>query len=475
MNVELDDVVVWVFWIFLSIAIVVALYKRCITGSAIPNDLKTILVRFFACQCSIFFVFHLQVPYKYQLYLEKGLKHSEIAEIFGYANIFVAIWNIIMPLLLKKLGHATLCVFVTLIYCFNSVILAFTNKYLLFVIAGCLQGIAMPTSMMALMDYWMTEELLLPPEYNSNYIFNEFRVMSSLLVSSVTSPISQKIVKTYGIEAIYSFGITTPLCAIVLIVYLLHLQQKPEEKTLIGDFSDLKLFFTEKPANIIIVMVDIAFAMAINLLSHHMAAILFTSSHKPPMGYVQGSFGVLDLIAAQIFSQVSDSLPVTLWAVLFLLVASCAMILIYLHYENKIAVFMLLSLSSAVISASQGIFIQLRKMFYPGRIRNYIMTTVKLPTAFLCFIIVWFSKNYAVQAYVIWTAMVLGWGALFAIFLYNHSVKEKSQDESNLLEDNTDSENPEVGSINNEILNIEVSDDEQNIENKTEDVENKTE
>lgn len=436
MDELLDTIVVWVFRISLGIAMFVVLYKRIMSPQSINKDLKILLARYFACQFAIFFASHLQMPYRYQLFLEKGLTGSQISEIFAYANIVIAIWNLIMPIALKKLGHATLCTFVALSYCLNSFLISFSDKFYLFVISGCISGLAMPTAMMSLMDYWMSEEMLLPEESNANFVFNEFRVLVALLNSSISSPTSNYIATNYGIKYVFSFTISIPLASIILITSLLHLQKKPEEKSIGGDFSDLKVFFTENPKNIAFVFTEIAFSVVLHSMMQHMSAFLFTPTHKPPMGYVKGAYGVLDLISAQLFSQISGNLSATMWTIVIMISMGLAMSGIVVFYENKIIIFLLLGLVSAIISSANGIFIQMRKLIYPGRIRNYIMTVVKMPSSLISTVIIYFVKDYNVKSYIIVSTVVVAWGAIFAYIIRSFEKTEIiTKDQEELLEE----------------------------------------
>lgn len=448
MNEQLDIFIVRVFWVLLCVTLLIALYKRVMAKDVIQNDLKVLLIRYFSCFISLFFVAHLQLPYRYQLLLEKGLTNSQISEIFAFSNIFTAIWNLFTPFLLKKFGHASLCIGVALSYFLNSIIYAFGTNYFLLIISGCLQSLTMPTAYMSLMDYWMTEEYLLPPNYNSNYIFNEFRVLTSLIITSISSPMSNAIVKNYGIRSIYSFTFAIPLCSIVIIGYLLHLKNKPEAETITDDFTSMQLYFEAKPANIFLILMDIAFAVSIHIFTHHISAFLFTDSHKPPMGFVQGAYGVMDLIATQIFSQISGTLPSTLWNVLVMIVTCSSMILVYINFNNKLVVFLLIGLTSAMISVTHGVLIQMRKQFYLGKIRNYLITIVKLNTSIVSFFILWYTRRFSTRFYVLWSAIMMGWGAAFSILYYNNTQPNEQQQ----LQDNELAEelSNEIGVITRE-------------------------
>ncbi|EAY08245.1 hypothetical protein TVAG_404130 [Trichomonas vaginalis G3] len=263
MNEALDTIILNSFRISLAIALIIIIYKRASAVQTINPDLKKLIHRYFSCYIALFLAAFIQMPYRCHLLLNKGLTHAQISEIFGIANIFVALWNLFMPIALKKLGHANLCIIVALSYFFNAGILAFGSQFTHFAIAGCLQGLTMPTAMMALMDYWMTEELLLPQNSNANYIFNEQRVAMSLFMSSSSSMISNAVAHNWGVEAIFSFTLSIPLASIILLVSLLHVKEKPEEKSIGGDFSKLKLWLTESPKNIIIIFTEIAFASSI--------------------------------------------------------------------------------------------------------------------------------------------------------------------------------------------------------------------
>ena len=75
----------------------------------------------------------------------------------------------------------------------------------------------------------------------------------------------------------------------------------------------VKRQFAERKITYFIVLLDITYQIAFFLFMQRKAAFLLTPEHKPPMGFVSGSYGVLDLTGAQLVSMFASLFPYKVW------------------------------------------------------------------------------------------------------------------------------------------------------------------
>ena len=112
---KLDLIVLITFIVNLLIATFLMASKYFTNQNKIPPELKKLLNRLFTIQTSVTFGMHIQMPYKYQLYLENGLTHSTISKIICYHHVITGVWNIFLPFAIKYFGHRLLVIFASLV------------------------------------------------------------------------------------------------------------------------------------------------------------------------------------------------------------------------------------------------------------------------------------------------------------------------------------------------------------------------
>ena len=473
---QLDLVVYGVFIVSMVIGFTTILGQWLCSSKKLPDDLKILLIRFFFCHEAIHFARRTQNPYRYQMYVEYGLTNEQISRIVSISYMSIAIWNLFMPILLRKLGNANLITLVCVTLAVSSIFFSF-GKYESFVIGQSLFSMAMPTCMMGMQDWWLNSELTLPDEYNSHFVFDEIRTLLQLIASLVISPMSSWVVENFGISSVFSLSPAFFFAAIILIQYLLTRPKSDNEKdkdikeeditdgivendhSVLQDFRELSDFFF-KSNNIIFLplMIDIAYAVSFYLYMQRMNAFLFTPNHKPKMGFVSGALDVVLLIGAQFISIVTRFVNsrftpeqnkcsvFNVFIVALTLSSALFMISIYYMYDNKIIVFALICLNSFLESGSNTYLVLMRKKYYPPRIRNYLMTIVKLPTSLLSFVIVWFWKTEHIQEYALIAGISMVFCSLLALSLIMLERRRPPQ-----INHKTDH--------NTELINIEVSSD----------------
>ena len=143
-------------------------------------------------------------------------------------------------------------------------------------------------------------------------------------------------------------------------------------------------------------------------------AFLLTSDHKPPMGFVAGTYGVLDLIGAQIITSFASFLPYQKWLFVFSLIMGTNMVIVFLAYKNKIIVFACICANSFLSSGFMANNFFLHKQHYPSNIRNYFMSMARVPTSIISFLIMWTCKTEKIEYF----AAVAGVIRLILAFLY---------------------------------------------------------
>ena len=120
MKNSLDSIVSNVYIASLIVAFILIVGKKIAKKGKVQEELKTILFRIFIVQSAIMIPIHLQMPYRYQLYLETGLTHSLISEVICYHHLITAVWNIILPFAIKKIGHRALLIISTFFIAMSS-------------------------------------------------------------------------------------------------------------------------------------------------------------------------------------------------------------------------------------------------------------------------------------------------------------------------------------------------------------------
>lgn len=464
---SLDSTVLATFEVGIVVSVITIIKKWFCSSYSLKPDLKILLIKFFICHEAIGFARRIQMPYKYQMYLEYGLSNSEISEIIGYTFICTAIWNLLMPIALRKLGHANLLSLVALSYAASSIFHSM-GTYSSFALSACIFGMAQPTSMMSMQDWWMNEEMKLPSEYNAHFIFHEYRLLLSLIATMLVSPLSTCLVEHFGISSAFTLTPMFFVASIVLFQMLMKKEdteeeennEKEEDNSVMSDLKDLfSLLCKEKKTIVLPIFIDMAFAISTFLFSQHSNAFLFTKDHKPKMGYVSGSFGVIELIGAMFISYLtmmtSKSVgertcnSFTKMISILTFCTSCLMIGIYYFYQNKIIIYIILCIDSFISSGTSTNLILMRKKYYPGKIRNYIMTIVKLPTSLLSFFIYWYWKTQDIKIFALLggIAMLICFAlSVLLVFINKNEKVEKS------MEDNA------------ELINIEIEEEEENKE-----------
>ena len=159
---------------------------------------------------------HIQMPYKYQLYLENGLTHSTISKIMCYHHLITGIWDIFLPFAIKYFGHRILIILASIFSFISSLIIGKSDSSInTFIIASCFSGLTMPMIMRCFQDIWQLKEKNLPSEWKANYVYNETRSLVSLITTWIISPLSSYIALHYGTRTIFNFSSVFILLSII--------------------------------------------------------------------------------------------------------------------------------------------------------------------------------------------------------------------------------------------------------------------
>lgn len=468
---SLDLVILITFTINLLIATFLMARKYFSNQNQIPPDLKRLLYRLFTVQTSVTFGIHIQMPYKYQLYLENGLTHSTISKIMCYHHLITGVWNIFLPFAIKYFGHRLLIVFASLCFSISSFIIGHNNGSInSFIVASCFSGLTMPTIMRCFQDIWQLEEKNLPSNWKANYVYNETRSFISLVTTWIISPLSSFIASHYGTRMIFNF---TSILILVSILPTFILIKNPtpllddtntnnnNEKSKETDISLVVKHFKEHKITFFVIFLDILISIGMFLFHQRSSAFLLTPEHKPPMGFVSGTNGVLDLTGAQIISLFSHFLPYQSWMSVFSFLMGTSMIFIFLSYKNKVLVFVFICMHSFVSSGFMANGFFLHKQYYPSDLRNYFMSLIRIPTSVTSFLIMWFWRSENIEYYALVAGFLLMISAVLFVFLKSKDdIESYTKDDGKLLLDVESSENDDKESgINIDMMEEEHEND----------------
>lgn len=471
---SLDTVILIMFAINLCIATFLMARKYFVHRNKIPPELKKLLYRLFTVQTSVTFGMHIQMPYKYQLYLENGLPHSTISKIICYHHVITGVWNIFLPFAIKYFGHRLLVIFASLCFGISSLIIGHNNGSVNgFILASCFSGLTMPTIMRCFQDIWQLEEKNLPSNWKANYVYNETKSLISLITTWIISPLSSFVASHYGTRSIFNFS---SALIFVLIIPTFLLIKNPTSSSSSRDSNkdtDLSLVakqFKEHKITYFVIFLDVVFSIGMFLFHQRSSAFLLTSDHKPPMGFVSGTYGVLDLTGAQIILLFSHYFSYQTWLSLFSLLMGTNMILVFLNYKNKIAVFLCICLNSFVSSGFMANSFFLHKQYYPSNLRNYFMSLIRIPTSIISFLIMWFWRSESIEYYALMAGFILLVSSLFCVFLKRSDggSNRKPSDEKMLLKSelNDDDSDINIETVEEEDNNVNI--DENGVEIKFE-------
>ena len=500
MSEQIDQIVFWTFVVNLTITFLLMLRKRLLSKEKTPQELKTYLVGIFTTNISIMFGIHMQMPYRYQLYMDNGLTHSMISKIMCYHQLTAGIWSVFLPFAMKKMGHRWLMIIGVLTLAVSSLIMGVGEGSLeSFMIATCIAGLTMPTIIRCINDIWQLDEKTLPPEWNANYVYNEWRSLTSLLLTWIVSPLSSYIASQYGVSSIFSLTPGFALAAIIPICFFVPskkermqrqmMQKEAEEKqqnanqkipskpgegkrahfktpkddlpAAIVSTDDLSVWselmlvkrqFAERKITYFIVLLDITYQIAFFLFMQRKAAFLLTPEHKPPMGFVSGSYGVLDLTGAQLVSMFASLFPYKVWLGLSTFLTSLSSFAVYFFYSNKIVVFAVLCLNSFTHSAIMTNIFFLHKEYFPSHLRNYFVSLTRIPTSIISCLIMWFWKTEKIEQYALLSGLAMIVCSLMFFILICVTPKKMDQsDEKKLLDtEDTSSSTSQFGELQEE-------------------------
>lgn len=461
---SLDTVVIITFVINLFIATFLMVRKHLTNQNKIPPELKKILYRLFASQTIVTFGMHIQMPYKYQLYLENGLTHSTISRIMCYHQLITGGWNIFLPFAIKYFGHRNLIIFATLCSSFSSFIIGKSDSSInAFIVASCFGGLTMPTIVRCFQDIWQLEEKLMPVNWKANFVYNETRSLVSLITTWIISPLSSFVASRYGTRSVFNFSTIIILISIIPAYFLIKnpsadTENNGNNKKKNDDLSLVVKQFKEHKITYFIILIDILFSIGMFLFHQRSNAFLLTKEHKPPMGFVSGTYGVLDLIGAQVISLFSHFLSYQGWLSFFALIMGTNMVLVFLFYQNKIVVFGCICANSFLSSGFQANNFFLHKQFYPSNLRNYFMSLFRVPTSIISFLIMWFWRTENIEYY----AGIAGFLRLILAFLYTLLIsKDDNGDEKLLLEYKEKEKNENDSDIK---IKMEEEEEEENVD-----------
>lgn len=466
---SLDLIVLIVFISNLLIATILMIRKVYTNQYAIPADLKKILIRLFSVQTFVTCGMHIQMPYKYQLYLENGLTHTTVSKIICYNHLITFIWNILLPFGIRFFGHRLLICFASLCFVISSFIIGQSNASInAFILASAISGLTMPTIVRCFQDIWQLEEKNMPSNWKANYLYNEIRSFVSLITTWIISPLSSFIATNYGTRNVFNFS--SILILLFIIPTYILIKNPPnstseEGQSVTNDLVSVFEQFKTKKITYFVISLDIFFSIGMFLFHQRSSAFLLTTEHQPPMGFVSGAYGVLDLIGAQVISLFSYFLPYQAWLAIFSFLMGLNMVLVFLAYNHKIFVFICICMNSFVHSGIMANSFFLHKEYYPSDLRNYFMTLIRAPTSIISFLILWFWKSEEIEYY----AMIAGF-LLFITSLHSLLLKWKDEnlninptDENALLQIEED-ENEEKDEINLEQLEDDtMNNDEQSV------------
>ena len=448
MENQLDSIVFWTFVVNLSIAFIIMVGKRCMSKQTAPEELTNYLVGIFTTNIALMIGVHMQFPYRYQLYLENGLTHSTISKIMCLDHLINAFWNILLPFLIKAFGHRKVMTLAAILMATGSFLMGQSQSSITFlVLATCLSGLTMPTIMRCMADIWQLEERTLPSEWNANYVYNEARSFTSLLITWITSPVSSYIASRYGVSSIFSLTPGIALAAIIPINYFIRSpkekqqQENQEEKVQIPEkkahftkpeeqlsiWSELLMVrrqFVEKKITFFIVLLHIIFHISFFLMHQRKSAFILTKKHKPPMGFVSGAYGVLDLIGAQFMSLFASYFSYKVWLVISSIAIAISSLGVYIFYDNKLAVFISICLSSCMHSTMMTNMFFMDKEYLPSNLRNYFVSLMRFPTSIISCLIMWFWRTERIELFALLSSTLMFVCAILftilAIFSRNH-------------------------------------------------------
>lgn len=441
---SLDLVVFITFIINLFIATFLMARKYFTNQNKIQPELKNLLYRLFVVQTSVTFGMHIQMPYKYQLYLENGLTHLIISKIICYHHIITGVWNIFLPFAIKRFGHRLLIMFASFCFGISSLIIGYSNESVnFFILASCFSGLTMPTIMRCFQDIWQLEEKRLPTNWKANFVYNETRSLISLITTWIVSPLSSFIASRYGTRMIFNFSSILIFISIVPTFILIkdpitvsNNENNKNNELRETDVSLVEKQFKEHKITYYVIFLDVVFSIGMFLFHQRSSAFLLTPVHKPPMGFVSGTYGVLDLIGAQIILLFSHLFSYQVWLSVFSFLMGIFMILMFFVYENKIFVFIFICMNSFVSSGFMANVFFLHKQYYPSNLRNYFMSLIRVPTSIISFLIMWFWRSENIEYYAAIAGLLLLVSSILCILLnwLDGNSHRKQSDEKMLLD-----------------------------------------
>lgn len=331
-------------------------------------------------------VIHLQLPYKYTLFLEAGYTHAEISKMIANSHLINAAWNLILPFISKRLEHRFIICLSICMYTLASLLFAFYTTPFSYLIANTLVSLTFSTLMRSFHDWWLNEEILLPEEYKANITFHEWRSFINLMVSIASSPTSSFVTHKYGIHFLYGLTPGLILAAIPLVIMMLAPSTVSEKKSIRNDFVEIYSFLNKSKIIFLIIFIEIIQGISMFLVNQRLSAFLMTPNHRPFMGFVSGTYAILGLLGTQFLSFLSDILtPEKSW-LLAALFSGISLTMIYVFYKNKYIVFIMNCCESFCSSIVMANRVEIVKAFFPRSIRGYLVTMSRTPTLVLSYI-----------------------------------------------------------------------------------------
>lgn len=427
---SLVHVVFTTFIVNLILSLGIGFVKSRYSERESSKELSHLLFRYFLCFEAISSGFFIQLPFRYFRYLECGLNHSQISSIISYSHISTAFWNILMPFILRLLGHSNLLLIIIICLILSSVCMCI-GHYNSFIVSGLLSSISFPTLMMCLQDYWMTEELLLNIP-NANYIFNEIKNIVSMFSSLLLGFISYLISFYFGTTGIFSFTPCLFAAAIIPVVLLLRVTNDNKLRKPQNDISDLLHYFRTNKLIYIVILTEITFFAGMYLVFQRFLAFLVTDNSVLPVSVISCTYNLGSLSGSYLLTFLVNRFSPILLTAIGSLLTSVLFYLIYFFYDNKSVVFLLILLIQVLNSSMLSLLMQLRKMFYPGEVRNYIMSLVKIPTSIIIFLIMHFWSTENIHEYNIISGVffTLCFHASYILYLLTKDAKQEKSDES---------------------------------------------
>lgn len=208
--------------------------------------------------------------------------------------------------------------------------------------------------------------------------------------------------------------------------------------------------FKDHKITYFVICLDVVFSIGMFLFHQRSSAFLLTSNHKPPMGFVSGTYGVLDLVGAQIINLFSQFLSYQGWLSVFSFLMGINMFLVFLTYKNKIAVFICICMNSFVSSGFMANCFFLHKQYYPSNLRNYFMSLIRIPTSIISFLIMWFWRIENIEYYAAVAGLLLLISSFLTLLLKlkDENSHQKHSDEKLLLKSELDKNEENDSDIN---------------------------